>query len=219
MARQVRTPIRQVRQSFDGLLTPIVSKTLSVTGPAQTARATASAARLIMAIQAPILIGLFVLGAPLLHFIGPEFAAGYLAMLLLAAGESIQGAFGVSDLIFLYRRPTALLWVTATWTAVNFAAGWLLIPPYGVDGAALAALLAIAAAALVRRYLLRSGFQAAVPLRNAAPPLAGLAAGLGAALLVMMLPLDERLRLALASAAGLLAYWAALRLALRLAGR
>ena len=33
MARQVRTPIRQVRQSFDGLLTPIVSRTLSIAGP------------------------------------------------------------------------------------------------------------------------------------------------------------------------------------------
>ena len=33
MARQVRTPIRQVRQSFDGLLTPIVSRTLSLAGP------------------------------------------------------------------------------------------------------------------------------------------------------------------------------------------
>ena len=92
------------------------------------ARATASASRLILAIQLPILIALFVLGLPLLHWIGPEFAAGYWAMLMLAAAESIQGAFGVSDLIFLYRRPAALLWVTATWIAVNFAAGWLLIP-------------------------------------------------------------------------------------------
>jgi O-antigen/teichoic acid export membrane protein len=218
MARQVRTPIRQVRQSFDGLLTPIVSRTLTLTDPARTARATASAARLILAIQAPILIALFVLGAPLLHWIGPEFAAGYWAMLMLAATESIQGAFGVSDLIFLYRRPAALLWVTATWIAVNFAAGWLLIPTWGVDGAALAALVAIVAASMVRRLLLHTGFEAAIPLRTAAPPLIGLAAGIGAAALLMTLPASDGLRYGLALIAGLAACYAALRSTLKLTG-
>ena len=46
---------------------------------------------------------------PLLAWFGPEFAAGYWALLLLAAAEMIQGAFGVSDLIILYRRPRAPL--------------------------------------------------------------------------------------------------------------
>lgn len=218
MARQVRTPIRQVRQSFDGLLTPIVSRTLSVAGPIRTGQATASATRLIMAIQAPILIALFVLGAPLLHWIGPEFAAGYWAMLMLAAAEGIQGAFGVSDLIFLYRKPTALLWVTAIWVAANALAGWLLIPAWGVDGAALAALIAIVAAAVARRLLLHTGFGATVPLRKVAPPVIALALGLGVAVALMALPLGEPLRLGLAAMFGLAAYWAALRLALRATG-
>lgn len=218
MARQVRTPIRQVRQSFDGLLTPIVSRTLTLTDPVRTARATASAGRLIMAIQAPVLIALFVLGAPLLAWIGPEFAAGYWAMLMLAAAESIQGAFGVSDLIFLYRKPTALLWVTATWIAANALAGWLLIPAWGVDGAALAALLAIVASALVRRLLLHRGFAAAIPLRQAAPPLVGLAAGLAVALPLMLLPAAAWLRLGIAAIAGLAACYLALRLTLRITG-
>ena len=41
------------------------------------ARATASATRLILAIQLPILVGLAVIGLPLLDWLGPEFAAGY----------------------------------------------------------------------------------------------------------------------------------------------
>src|SRR6185436_4315342 len=109
MARQIRTPIRQVRQSFDGLLNPIVARTLALRGPAETAAGTASVARLILALQLPLLLALALVGFPLLAAFGPDFAAGYWALMLLASAETIQGAFGVSDLIILYRRPTAQL--------------------------------------------------------------------------------------------------------------
>ena len=42
-------------------------------------------------------------------------------MLLLAAAETIQGAFGVSDLIFLYRQPMAVLRITLATILVNLA--------------------------------------------------------------------------------------------------
>jgi O-antigen/teichoic acid export membrane protein len=211
MARQVRTPIRQVRQSFDGLLTPIVSRTLSLAGPAQTGQATASATRLILAIQLPLLIGLVAVGRPLLHWIGPEFAAGYLAMLLLAAAEAIQGAFGVSDLILLYRRPVYILWLTAIGAAVNVAAGLLLIPRFGVEGAAAAALVAYISANLARRLFLARGFGIHVPLAYASAPLLAGAAGAGAALAFAGIP-------GLAFIAGLAAYAVTLGTALRLGG-
>ena len=218
MARQIRTPIRQVRQSFDSLLTPIVSKTLTLAGPAQTGQAVASAARLILAIQLPVLIALFIIGAPLLYWIGPEFAAGYWAMLMLGAAESIQGAYGVSDLIFLYRRPHLILWITMTGVVVNFAAAWPLIALYGVTGAALAALLGIAAAALNRRWFLRSTFAIAVPMHHSAAPLLAAAASLIAALALMTLPLPNLIRLTSALVVGLAVYWIALRVAIKVTG-
>ena len=218
MARQVRTPIRQVRQSFDGLLTPIVSRTLSIAGPVVTGLATASASRLILAIQLPMLIGLVAIGEPLLRWIGPEFAAGYWAMLLLAAAEGIQGAFGVSDLILLYRRPAFILWITAIGAAVNVAAGWPLI-------------------AALRRHRRRAGRLARLCRRRFRPPHAA-ALGLrhpGPAA-PRRRPARRRRRrprrrarparpaarrraaLRLAFAGGLIVYWTALRLALRLTG-
>jgi O-antigen/teichoic acid export membrane protein len=211
MARQVRTPIRQVRQSFDGLLTPIVSRTLSLAGPAQTGQATASATRLILAIQLPMLIGLVAIGRPLLAWIGPEFAAGYLAMLLLAAAECIQGAYGVSDLILLYRRPAYILWLTAIGAAVNIVAGLALIRAYGVEGAAAAALIAYVAANLARRFFLARGFAIHVPLAYASAPLLAGAAGLAVALALAGNP-------GLAFVAGLAAYAVTLGTALRLGG-
>jgi O-antigen/teichoic acid export membrane protein len=215
MAQQVRTPIRQVRQSFDGLLTPIVSRTLTHGGPAQTGRATASASRLILAIQLPALVALAVLGAPLLRLIGPEFVAGYWAMLLLASAESIQGAFGVSDLIFFYRRPQMVIFITMVSASVNLVAGWLLIARYGVAGGALAALLAAAGAAIARRALLRGMFGVAVPLRYVAAPLSAAAANLGIALVVLAAPIGhDALRLGLAAFFGFAAYLAVLKGAL-----
>jgi O-antigen/teichoic acid export membrane protein len=218
MARQIRTPIRQVRQSFDSLLTPIVSKTLTLAGLIETGKATASATRLILAIQLPVLVALFILGGPLLHLIGPAFAAGYWPMLMLGAAESIQGAYGVSDLIFLYRRPQLILWLTAAGASVNFAAAWLLIAFYGVTGAALAALLGTLAAAFTRRWLLRSNFGIAVPLYHSAAPILAAVASVAVALPLMTLPLAAPIRLAVALIVGLAIYWTVLRMVLRLTG-
>jgi len=209
MARQVRTPIRQVRQSFDGLLTPIVSRTLSLAGAARTGQATASATRLILAIQLPMLIGLVAIGEPLLAWIGPEFAAGYYAMLLLAAAECIQGAYGVSDLILLYRRPSLILWLTAIAAAANIAAGLALIPHFGMEGAAAAALIAYIAANLARRLFLARGFAIHVPLGYASAPLLAGAAGGAVAVALAGMPV-------LAFLMGLAAYAVTLGTALRL---
>ena len=179
MARQIRTPVRQVRQSFDGLLNPIIARTLALKGPKETGIATASAARLILAVQLPILIALAFAGRPLLAWFGPEFTIGYAALLLLAAAETIQGAFGVSDLIILYRRPLAQLAITSANIAINLVAGWLLIGPLGVTGAGLSVLAGVAAGALIRRISLGLYFGIRVPLHYSAGPIA--AAGLAVA--------------------------------------
>ena len=128
-----------------------------------------------------------------------------------------SGAYGVSDLIFLYRRPHLILWITVAGAAANFVAAWPLIALYGVTGAALAALLGTAAAALARRALLRSSFGIAVPLRHSAAPLLAAAASLAAALVLMTMPFADRSARRHAVAA-LAIYWGVLRVALRLTG-
>lgn len=182
MARQVRTPVRQVRQSFDGMLTPVLARTLATRGPVETGAAAAAASRLILAVQLPVLIGLAAIGEPLLGWLGAEFLAGYYAMVILAAAETILGAFGVGDLILLYRRPSATLWITGLSLAVNLVLAAMLIGPMGITGAALAVLLAVAFAAIRRRHLLRSAFGIAIPLSYNLGPLAASAAAVTAGL-------------------------------------
>jgi O-antigen/teichoic acid export membrane protein len=179
MARQIRTPVRQVRQSFDSLLNPVMARTLAERGPTATGLATASASRLILAVQLPILLALALAGEQLLDWFGPGFAAGYWALLVLAAAEAIQGAFGVSDLIILYRRPLASLRITGANIVFNLLTGWLLIGVLGIIGAALSVLAGVAAGAALRRFTLRRTFGVRVPLHHSAGPI--LAAAVAAA--------------------------------------
>jgi O-antigen/teichoic acid export membrane protein len=182
MARQMRTPPRQVRQSFDGMLTPLIARTLAASGPAETGAATASAARLILAIQLFTLVGLVAIGRPVLTWLGPEFAAGYWAMVILVAAETILGAFGVGDAILLYRRPALGVLITAASIAVTLLLAWPMIDRFGLNGAAASVLIAVSAGALLRRHLLRASFSVNVPIAyNSGPIVAGIA-GLGTAL-------------------------------------
>ena len=176
MARQIRTPIRQVRQSFDGLLTPVLARTLALRGPAEAGAAAASASRLILAIQLPMVAGFVVIGQPLLDWLGPDFAAAYWPLVVLAGAETILAAFGVGDLILLYRRPALGLWVTLASIAVNLVAAWFLVGRFGLDGAAFSVLLAVGGGTLVRRILLRTSFGIAFPISGLAGPAAAMIA-------------------------------------------
>ncbi len=211
MARQVTTPIRQVRQSFDSLLVPAVAKTIGRSGAAGTAEALASAARLILAIQLPLLIAMLAIGRPLMAWLGPGFEAGYWALVILASAEVLQSALGIGDLIFVYLKPRVGLALTLISIAAGVITALLLIPPFGITGAAFALLAAYALRSVLRFAVLHSRFGVPVPHAHLAGPLLAASAAAGAAL-AMPGP-------ALAVAAGLGLYAALLALWLKATGQ
>ena len=212
MARQLAIPVRQVRQSFDGLLAPLVARTLQAAGTATAGRAIASAARLILALQFPFLIGLVAFGLPLLGWLGPEFATGWAAAVLIACAEAVQGAFGVGELMFVYRRPRLGLLVMIGTVALGLALGLAFTLAWGLTGAGAAVLLTSLARAAARRAAIRASLGVAVPLRHVSgAAAAGIAGGAAAyALAPWGWPL--------ALAGGLALYGALLLLWLRLTG-
>jgi O-antigen/teichoic acid export membrane protein len=183
MARQFRTPIRQTRQAFDSLLTPIVATTLSADGPGATAQAIASATRMILAIQLAMVLALIAVGEPVLRWFGAEFVGGYAATVILAAAETIQGAFSITDLLLLYLRARLAMLVTLVMSAVNVAAALPLIRLYGIDGAAASVLIAFVAGAMLRRRLLRTRFAVTTRLLHSGGPLLAAAGAAAIALL------------------------------------
>jgi O-antigen/teichoic acid export membrane protein len=211
MAKQISVPIRQVRQSFDGLLIPLVARTLSTRGSRGSGDALASATRLILVIQLPIIVGLFAAGRPLLHFLGKDFEAAYWPMLALAAAEAIQAAFSIGDLVFVYLRPKLGLWLTLTSIAIGVVAALLLVPPLGISGAALSVLAAYSVRAIMRSVVLRAHFHLDVPHSHHAGPFIAAALGVAAALAARTTPFSVRLPLdPLPLLAGLGLYAAAL---------
>jgi O-antigen/teichoic acid export membrane protein len=212
MARQVAVPIRQVRQSFDGLLIPLVARTLNERGSRGSGEALASATRLILAIQLPLLVAILAAGRPALAWLGREFEAAYWPLLALAAAEVIQAAFSIGDLVFVYLRPRLGLGLTLASIAIGIVAALLLIPLWGLTGAAVSVLIAYALRAALRSLVLRRRFHLDVPASHQAGPFVAAAAGLGAALAVrgadgFVLPLVA----GLAAYAAALAAWLALR--------
>lgn len=212
MARQLALPIRQARQSFDGLLTPMVARTLRAGGPDAACRAVASASRLILAIQLPMVIAMVAVGAPLLHWLGPEFAAGWAAALLLGCAETVQGAFGITELLFVYRRPRLGLGIMAATLVVALGLTFFLTTGWGLTGAAAAVLLTYALRTWLRRLALRRSLGVGVRLNHSLGPLLAGAAGAGAAWLGLGAGWP------VAAAAGLGVYAALLLAWLRLSG-
>jgi O-antigen/teichoic acid export membrane protein len=179
MARQISMPIRQVRQAFDGMLVPVIARTLAEAGPAASGGPIGAAARLILLIQLPFLIFLVGAGMPLLGLVGPAFPAAYGALLCLAAAEAIQGAFGLSELVLIFLHPRWAVALTGAFAAFGLAAALLLQRPFGLTGIALAVLLGYAGRAAVRRRLIGWRFSIRIPVTFwAGPVLAGAAGGL-----------------------------------------
>ena len=178
MARQVATPVRQVWQSFDSLLVPAVAKTIGRSGAAGASEALASAARLMLVIQLPLLIAMLAIGRPLMSWLGPGFEAGYWALVVLGAAEVLQSALGLGDLIFVYLKPRIGLYLTLAGIAAGVAAALLLIPAFGITGAAFALLTAYALRSVLRFIVLHSrfGVRCRTPIspgrcwRRASPP-------------------------------------------------
>lgn len=104
-------------------------------------------ARLTTAATAPLAVGLIVWGESLIVLtFGPDFAAAYPLLVILAIGRFLAGVFGSADLVLGMTGHAAacarLRWAAAGLNVVLNAA---LIPPYGAEGAAVATAIALLA--------------------------------------------------------------------------
>jgi O-antigen/teichoic acid export membrane protein len=152
--RQLRTPILQVRQAFDGILTPLTARTKMADGDVATGKATAAATRVILTFQLAVVLLMAATGEALLDLFGAHYAGSYAALLAMVLAETVNGAFGVSELILYYRRPALALQVNLILIVIAGVAIPLLTPEYGIFGAGLAMLLAALVASFMRRHWL-----------------------------------------------------------------
>lgn len=102
----------------------------------------ARSTRLITLSTLPLALGMVLLGGPFLHLFGPEFVGAYTALVILSVGQLINAATGtVGTLLNMtgYERDTAL--AVGSSAVLNIVLNALLIPRFGIEGAATATAL------------------------------------------------------------------------------
>jgi len=143
---QVGNAVRSVRSGFDPLVLAIVSQIHVRPDPARLRAAFSRATVLVLATQAPIYAFLLAFLPWLLPLLGEGYGAAATPVLVLCAFWVLHGAFGLHGLIVLGygRSGLAAANVGATLVAETLLL-LLLVPPFGLVGAALAVGLAFTA--------------------------------------------------------------------------
>ena len=208
VARQISLPVRQTRGAFDGMLVPLVSKTLSLAGPRRALASAGESSRLVLIAQAPVAIALCAAAPALLDFAHAHFPFAVFAIYLLAAAEVLQGTFGIAELIIVYAWPKRLAVLTATSLGIGMACAPFLAPEFRVAGVAAAVLVSYGARALGREAILFSEFGLKLRLGYWAGPAVAIAAAFAVVGAVYLMGRNmHEIRLAeLAAAAGVAIY-------------
>jgi O-antigen/teichoic acid export membrane protein len=101
-------------------------------------------------------IGLVALGKPLLALFGAQFVDGYGVMLILVAGFLMRASMGPSELLLnMLGEQKLCAAVLATSAALDVALLFVLVPAFGLAGAASATALALTAASLLNALIAR----------------------------------------------------------------
>ncbi|MBU2582095.1 MAG: polysaccharide biosynthesis C-terminal domain-containing protein [Alphaproteobacteria bacterium] len=101
-------------------------------------------------------IVILALGRPLLWLFGPDFLEGYPVMLILVAGFLFRSAMGPSEfLLNMAGEQNACAMVLVFTAVLNVVLNLLLIPAFGLNGAALATALSLITTALLQYTVAR----------------------------------------------------------------
>lgn len=102
-------------------------------------------------------MAILALGVPLLWLFGPQFTAGYPVMLILVVGLLLRAAIGPAEfLLSMLGEQTRCAAVLAATAVMNVALNMMMVPMFGLIGAATATALSLVAAALMNYAIVRA---------------------------------------------------------------
>jgi O-antigen/teichoic acid export membrane protein len=196
-----------MRYAFDSIAAPMMSEALHQGDRERLRYNLALMTRWVASASAPIALTLLALREPLLWLYGPAYVSGVTAMGLLVCGHLVNGVLGLTGyVIVMSGRSGVFFWDNLLAAGVNLGLSFLLIPRYGVTGAAIASLTStslLLGTIVVQAWV----FERVHPFNRAfAKPF--LAAGIAflAELAVRAVPLAPKARVFLVVASGLLIY-------------
>jgi O-antigen/teichoic acid export membrane protein len=133
-----------LRGAFDTVLAPVAAEAWAQGNRERLARNLRRQCRLVLFFAVP-LGGVYITAGPaILALFGPQFVAGHRALAWLALAHIINASLGLTGWVLMAARRSRLILVNnVVMLAVSTAACALLIPPLGIEGAALATALSI----------------------------------------------------------------------------
>lgn len=117
-------------------------------------------AKLIFWTTTPILLGLIILGKPVLHIaFGREFVLAYPAMVLLVLGQFVNSISGSTGLFMNMTGKQIVFRNIMLFAAItNIGLNLLLTPEYGIHGAAIAAMVSLIAWNIITLFYIKLKF-------------------------------------------------------------
>jgi len=115
----------------------------------------------------PALVGVMVLGEPILRFLfGPEYVSAWIVLVLLVADKGSQAVQTVcAQVVRAHDRPEISAGITAASILLNAAGNYLLIPRLGLPGAAIATTGSFAVGTVLHLVATRRFITITVPWR------------------------------------------------------
>ncbi|HUR33223.1 MAG TPA: polysaccharide biosynthesis C-terminal domain-containing protein [Vicinamibacterales bacterium] len=183
-AAQIAGGLRKVRQVFDPIFAPVVA-TRFVSEHRASLRATVEGpGRWVLAAQLPAVAAMVLAAGPIMAIYGAGFRAGAPWLGLLAIAHGTNAFAGLVETLLMIERPGLNLLNASLTVLVQLTAGLLLIPRFGVTGAALAMCLGFAAQGVARFAEMRHVFGWSWPWSSLSRPLVAAAMALLPALAV-----------------------------------
>ena len=125
--------------AFGTVLGPKISNLYSEKKDQELKRNIFSATKLIFFITLPVLFLIIVFSRKILLFFGPEYITGLKSLVLLSVCQFLYAITGFSDLILnMTHHQKAFSKITLITASINLVLNFILIPLYGIFGAALA---------------------------------------------------------------------------------
>jgi O-antigen/teichoic acid export membrane protein len=143
-AEELGRSVIGVRYAFESVVSPMMSEAFFRRDRERLRYNLALMTRWVASASAPIAVTLFALRPRLLPLYGAGYANGVSAMGFLILGHLVNSVFGLTPyVIVMSGRSSLFFWDNLGAAALNLGLSLLLIPRYGVTGAALASLISI----------------------------------------------------------------------------
>jgi O-antigen/teichoic acid export membrane protein len=204
--------VANARYIFDPVAAPVLSEALHTGDRERLTYNLRLMTRWVFTAAAPIAVTVIMLRAPLLKLYGPSFARGASCLAILAVAQLINAAMGLAPYALLMGGRSRLMLVNFCGAAaVNLALGLVLVPRFGIVGAAASVFVSLTA--LQVAFTLQTWKVAGVNAFSRAllKPAVAAVAALASELVVRAVPLPAAASVAAVVAFALFVYVAVLR--------